>query len=329
VRTEHRFYGYRPDHVEWSASVVKAMLMVAYLDQRSVAGRPLNGYDRSLLVPMITRSDDNAATAVLAIVGTSGLSRLAARVGMTRFRPVDQPWGTTQITARDQTRFFLHLDSYLPPRHRTYAKHLLASIVPSQRWGVGEVAPRGWKLYFKGGWGSGTGLLDHQVVLLQRGCARASLAVLTMYEGSHGYGKATLRGIFARLLRGFPTGKPLYPVVLWGRYRGTLSGEPQSTITFVASGGGQRVLHLTLAPGPGEGSACPLASAASPFPPISVDPYGHFHTAESSTAAGLTSRLSLTGRFAKGRRAQGSITIEHSGGPAGSCVRTVSWSTRA
>ena len=39
---------------------------------------------------------------------------------------------------------------------------LLASIVPSQRWGIGEVAPQGWKLYFKGGWGYGTGLLDHR-----------------------------------------------------------------------------------------------------------------------------------------------------------------------
>ena len=55
VRTDDRFWGYRPDHVEWSASVVKAMLMVAYLDQPSVAHRVLNGYDRSLLRPMITR----------------------------------------------------------------------------------------------------------------------------------------------------------------------------------------------------------------------------------------------------------------------------------
>ncbi len=40
VRTDHRFWGYRPDHVEWSASVVKAMLMVAYVDQpRSPSGR--------------------------------------------------------------------------------------------------------------------------------------------------------------------------------------------------------------------------------------------------------------------------------------------------
>jgi hypothetical protein len=39
VRTDHRFYGYRPDHVEWSASMVKSMMMVAYLDEPSVATR--------------------------------------------------------------------------------------------------------------------------------------------------------------------------------------------------------------------------------------------------------------------------------------------------
>ena len=94
------------------------------------------------------------------------------------------------------------IDSYIASRHRGYAMHLLASITPSQRWGIGEVAPKGWKLYFKGGWGYGTGLLDHQVALFTRGCARVSIAVLTMYDGSHPYGKDTLKGLFSRLLHG-------------------------------------------------------------------------------------------------------------------------------
>jgi hypothetical protein len=207
VRTDDHFYGYRPDHVEWSASVVKAMLMVAYLDQPSVANRPLNGYDASLLVPMITMSDNNAASTVRNIVGNGALQALANQVGMTHFATA-QIWGETQITARDQTKFFLHIDSYIAPLHRAYAMNLLASITPSQRWGIGDVAPKGWQLYFKGGWGYGTGLMDHQVALLVRGCARVAIAVLTMYDGSHEYGKETLRGIFWRLLRRLPTGAP-------------------------------------------------------------------------------------------------------------------------
>jgi hypothetical protein len=210
VRTDSRFWAYRPDHVEWSASVLKAMLLVAYLDRPSVARRDLHRSDRALLNPMITVSDNGAATEVRSIVGNSGLSALAHRVGMTSFEPA-AIWGESHITARDQTKFFLHIDSFIPKLHRAYAMRLLASVTPSQRWGIGEVAPKGWKLYFKGGWGSGTGLIDHQVALLVRGCTRVSVAVLTMDDGSHAYGKETLKGMFARLLVGLPTGTPRLP----------------------------------------------------------------------------------------------------------------------
>ena len=57
VRTsDGRFYGYRPDHVEWSASVVKAMLMVVYLDEPSVRGRALTAHERD-----DPRPDDHAS----------------------------------------------------------------------------------------------------------------------------------------------------------------------------------------------------------------------------------------------------------------------------
>jgi hypothetical protein len=204
VRTQDRFYGYRPDHDEWSASVVKAMLLVTYLDSAPVRNRALTPRDTSVLGPMIRISDNDDAQIIFDTVGQAGLSALARRVGMTHFA-TNPVWGETQVTPRDQTRFFLHIDGYVAARHRSYAMRLLRSISPADRWGIGELPLPGWKLYFKGGWGYGTGLEDHQVVVLVRGCARVSLAVLTMYDGSHPYGKATLKGIFARLLRGFPT----------------------------------------------------------------------------------------------------------------------------
>jgi hypothetical protein len=61
-------------------------------------------------------------------------------------------------------------------------------------------------MYFKGGWGSGTGLIDSQAALLSRGCSRFSVTVMTMHDPSHDYGKRTLAGVFSRLLRGLPTG---------------------------------------------------------------------------------------------------------------------------
>jgi hypothetical protein len=74
--------------------------------------------------------------------------------------------------------------------------------VPSQRWGVGRVTPAGWTLHFKGGWGAGTGAVDHQVALLRRGDQRVAVAVMTTGNPSHAYGTRTLEGVFRRVLRG-------------------------------------------------------------------------------------------------------------------------------
>ena len=151
---------------------------------------------------MIRWSDNDAAERVLRIVGTDGLRRLADRTGMRRFSPATPVWSHSIITAREQARFFLRIDSFTPPRHRRYVLRLLGTIVPWQRWGVGEVQPGGWRLHFKGGWGSATGAVDHQIALLRRGKERLAVAVLTRSTPSHAYGNSTLRGAFKRLLRG-------------------------------------------------------------------------------------------------------------------------------
>ena len=62
--------------------------------------------------------------------------------------------------------------------------------------------PVGWRLYFKGGWGSGADLVDQQVALLRAGGDRVAVAVLTSGNPDRAYGEQTLRGVFARLLRG-------------------------------------------------------------------------------------------------------------------------------
>ncbi len=198
-------WGYRPDHQEWSASIVKAMLLVAYTSEPSVADRKLTAREIKILTGMITASNNYDAQVIYDQVGNSGLEALARRVGMTHFATNPQKiWGETLITSRAQTKFFLHINDYLPASHRVFGMYLLQHIIPSERWGIGEVAHKGWKLFFKGGWGYGTGLIDSQVALLVRGCARVSIAVLTMHDGSHPYGKATIYGVFSRLLRGFP-----------------------------------------------------------------------------------------------------------------------------
>jgi hypothetical protein len=182
-----------------AASVFKVMLLVARLRQRHDAG--LSARDRALLGPMIRRSDNVAASTVRDLVGRPRLERLAraARMRDFRYHPV---WGQSLTSPRDQVRFMYRLMSYIPGRHRPYARYLLSHVVREQRWGIARVKPRGWRLLFKGGWGSGTGLVDHQVALLKRKRRRVAIAVFTELNPGHDYGKRTLRGVSARLLAG-------------------------------------------------------------------------------------------------------------------------------
>lgn len=206
VRTRHELYRSDAYRKYPSASVVKAMLMVAYLNHRSVRGRRLRSGDRALLDPMVRWSSNSAASRVRDLVGNGALEHLANRVGMRRFATAPS-WGATQITAAGQSKLMLGIDRYVVKRHRGTALRLLRTVIGPQRWGVGRIRHRGWTLYFKGGWGDGDGEVDHQVALLRRGKRRVALAILTASNPSHEYGKQTLEGIARRLLRDLP-GQP-------------------------------------------------------------------------------------------------------------------------
>jgi hypothetical protein len=148
VGLHSRLRSFRGARTAPAASVIKAMLLVAYLRQRSVRGRRLHADEKALLEPMIRVSDNAAGIQVAALLG---------------------------------------------------------SIVSWQRWGIADVRPRGWRLYFKGGWGiadDGVGTVSHQVAFLQRGRCRLALAILTEHNPSTAYGNETLRGVARRLLHG-------------------------------------------------------------------------------------------------------------------------------
>ena len=199
IDEDGRLRGHRVPSTAPAASVFKVMLMVAYLRQPSVRHRDLREPDRDLLTPMIRWSDNAAATRIRDLVGAAAINRLAREADMRDFRLLD-PWGLTRTSPRDQARFMFELKRYIPARHRDYARRLLASIVPSQRWGIPKVAPRGWTVYFKGGWGSGTGKVGHQVAFLESGDRRIALAIFTESSPSHGYATTTVRGVARRLL---------------------------------------------------------------------------------------------------------------------------------
>jgi hypothetical protein len=180
-----------------SASVVKAMLLVAYLNEPGVRGARLNQSEKAVLRPMIVRSDNKAASRIRNIVGNDGLVMLARRAKMKDFAP-SFSWGSTQISAYDQARFFRRFDAFVPRRHRRFARSLLASVIGPQRWGIPPVRPRGWQVYFKGGWLPPR--VVNQSALVKRGHTRIGIAVLTDDDPSFGYGQQTITGVAKRLL---------------------------------------------------------------------------------------------------------------------------------
>jgi hypothetical protein len=186
-----------------TASVVKAMMLVAYLQMLSSQHRGLSGTDTSLLYPMIHVSDNNAASAVLGIVGGAALARVARESGMSDYAPGVGWWAYTQTSAADQVRFFFMLDRLIPRRFYPYARGLLAGIDPSQSWGVPAVARPRWQVFFKGGWLPSEGVFN-QVARLERRGVTIAIAVLGSGEPSMGYGEQTIEGVAGALLARLP-----------------------------------------------------------------------------------------------------------------------------
>ncbi len=201
IGLDGKMHGFHKSRTMVCASVIKVMFLVAYL--RKIGDRDVHHSDNALLEPMITRSDNNAATRVRDIVGPHAIIRLAHDAGMGDFS-YNSIWGLSKITAQDQADFMYRLERYIPDRHEAYAHKLLSHIISEQRWGIARVQPRRWHLFFKGGWGTGTGRVDHQVAYVQRHRHRVALAILTEFDPSHDYGKQTLQGVAGRLLKHLP-----------------------------------------------------------------------------------------------------------------------------
>jgi zinc D-Ala-D-Ala dipeptidase len=193
-----RIHGFAPHRVYVSASLVKAMLLTAYL--RGIGNRMPNAGERASLGPMITVSSNDAADDVYYRVGDAALYRLAKLAGMTRFS-IAGYWANAHFSGEDQARLFNKIDRLVPEASRRYVRTLLSSIVSYQRWGFSRyAAARGFSTFFKGGWrATGAGQLVHEAALFERGLLRFSMAVLTDGNPSHDYGTETLRGVAQRI----------------------------------------------------------------------------------------------------------------------------------
>lgn len=195
-----RLVGVHRNRAFASASVVKVMLMTAYLRQGDVPDRDLSDAERDLLGAMITISDNDAADEVFAMVGEGGLDAVAHAAAMQNF--ASSPfWGGSGITAADQAAFVGRLEHYVPKRHEDFALRLMREVIPDQTWGVVDVRPKGWRVGFKGGWYmAADGWRVNQVARLTRRKRSLALAILTDQDPSFEYGRETIAGVAERLL---------------------------------------------------------------------------------------------------------------------------------
>jgi hypothetical protein len=209
VDSEGRLSGVHVHDRFITGSVVKAMLLVAYLRRLDAIGQhTIDSNSASILFPMINVSDNNAATECWSIVGDGGLYGLARAAGMTDFSvPTSAPWGgewgTALLSAADQAKFFFEMDSLVPREFVGYARFLLSHIAGYESWGIPAIArPLGYTVFFKAGWRPSPDVyLVHQIARLEGHRRTFSMAVMTDGDPDMGYGIDTIQGVTAALLR--------------------------------------------------------------------------------------------------------------------------------
>ncbi len=139
-----------------SASVVKATIMGAVLRRAQEQHRYLNSFEVDNLRPMITQSDNAAATTLWKSLGMAQLTAFLKLVGMASTSLGQNGyWGLTQITARDEMRLLDALTDrtdVLSPNARAYALDLMAQVEADQRWGTPFGTPAGVVAHNKNGW---------------------------------------------------------------------------------------------------------------------------------------------------------------------------------
>jgi hypothetical protein len=139
-----------------SASVVKATILGALLRKVLDQKRRMTSTEKSLACKMITRSDNDAASALWRSVGRTRMQRFLNRAGMsqTKLGPTHY-WGLTQITARDQIRLlnvYTARNKLLSDKARNYGLGLMGKVISSQRWGTPTGRPSGVHWHVKNGW---------------------------------------------------------------------------------------------------------------------------------------------------------------------------------
>jgi beta-lactamase class A len=148
--------GVNENRVFQTASIVKFDILATRLYQHQTAGTTMSSSEKSLAFAMITKSDNNAASALYSMDhGASGVTSANKKFGLTHTVPASA-WGKTRTTPADQLKL---LSAVMDPKgpltyeNRVYVLTLMSKVEPDQAWGITAAATSAATgVYVKNGW---------------------------------------------------------------------------------------------------------------------------------------------------------------------------------
>lgn len=158
--TGNKVANYNEGFENFGASITKAMLLVAYLNQ--VGNGTLSADAKSQLTNMIENSDNPSANWVYKHLNhpQSQVNTVASQAGMTGFKiDTSDPLyvlGQSKITADDFAKFFSKVDTMFPASQQAFALNLLSNLSAVDQNGLLKSALPG-TVYSKEGWKPETG----------------------------------------------------------------------------------------------------------------------------------------------------------------------------
>lgn len=187
-----------------SLSTIKVLILVACLRKVQDTKVALTEVQHRQARRMIQSSDNVATDALLAWVGTPQVQQMAGMLAMkatvVRGGSAGGWWGYSTTTPGD---LVLLLDALavgttvIHAGHRAYIRHLMAGVVPAQRWGVADPPlPDSVYTETKNGWGPLTGGYRLNSIGRVVGDGRNyTMAILTRSPQGFRYGRETVNGL--------------------------------------------------------------------------------------------------------------------------------------
>ncbi|HEY4383983.1 MAG TPA: serine hydrolase [Ktedonobacteraceae bacterium] len=153
--SRQRSYSYNASQRFIAASSIKVPIMLAFLDKLERQKREPNTREIHLLATMIKYSNNDSASILYdKIGGASGLTSFLRKHGIRGLAANPGAWGYSRISPQTMVDLLTRLATgrILTRHHRALALNLMRHVQASQRFGVGDTAPRGASVALKNGW---------------------------------------------------------------------------------------------------------------------------------------------------------------------------------